>query len=274
MLEPDPEMRIYGTRACPIRMSSLPMLSRCPGFVMLRDRRFYEGEDRDSKAANTGTAVGRAVELYHRGLEMREALDQVKKEKEQGARGLALADLARVDTMADRYARDPRNPYPVVIESSLELEVKLELPPWEHDPTREPIYLVGHVDQIRRCPKTGGAFLWDVKAGRVDGLDMVYEYAWQQAAYCLASTETLGEQVLMGGIIRMQDYLKLNPGPAFYFSPWTPEQLRVMMETVRQHVAWLRAGVFHLHPGKHCSWCPAGGPHLCAENVCNVELVA
>ena len=246
------------------RISALPMTGTCPGFSVLR-----AAEDgRGSRAANTGSAVGRIIELWHRGHETDAALEEAM----QGAAREAGekwpdADLDEANSLARSYAADPRN-RGVVVADLCEREVRLVLPPAPEDPTGLPVELVGHVDQIRRV---GGVLrVWDVKAGKPGGIEMLYSYAWQIAAYALAATATLGETVLPGGIIRLRGYgPRTSPEAAavHFEAPWSHAQCNVMLATAVQEIAWLRAGLVHLRPGLHCMWCPGGGPHVCAGAI-------
>lgn len=247
------------------RVSALPTLARCPGFHVARE---VTG-DSAGAAAHTGSAVGRVIELWHRlgehGGCFEEAMRTAMSPHEVEAGTYHLADWDAVKHWALLYAQDPRN-RGVVVPELQEAEVKLTLDPDPDDPTGEPVELVGHVDQIRRTDR--GYAVWDLKAGRAQGESMVYGYALQLAAYALACTETLGETVLPGGIIRLRGYdSKRAKEPdafrVFFDTPWSLEACRALLGTVAYTVGELRRGVVRIQPGDQCRYCPGGGPGEC-----------
>ena len=233
------------------RCSSLSNLAKCPGLYALRT---LEGYDGGSSAAQSGSAVGRLIELHHKGVQWEDSLREV-----QANPAYDLADMDMVAKRAACYIADPRN-RGVVLPESLELTVKV---------TYGSLELVGHVDQIRTTPR--GLQVWDVKNGKPGGIQMLHDYAWQLAAYALACTETLGERVLPGGIIRLAGYTargKPEPQDAvvFYETPyWTLDQCRTMLDSAAHLVSMLGRGEILTIPGRHCSWCPAAGPHHCPD---------
>lgn len=261
------------------RISALPGIGQCPGFALLRDSDDMQGS---SVPADTGSMAGRIIELWHRGGEgaaaLEEAVAQAMREK---AESFSMADEDEARTHALGYAADPRNKG-VVVPEWCEAEVKLTLPCAPEDPTGQPIELVGHVDQIRRTSTPGVFRVWDTKNGKPSGIEMLYTYAWQLAAYALAATETLKRTgggpdrpvtVLPGGIIRLRAYapkrkaVESGDEGAFFEAPWSLDQCRTMLGTAVQHIAWLRSGLIHLQPGIYCQWCVGGGPHLCGDKI-------
>ena len=100
-------------------------------------------------------------------------------------------------------------------------------------------------------------------------------------AYALASTATMGEAVLPGGIIRLRGYkdVVIGPGasdeagrsPVFFETPWSLDHCRDMLVTAAYRVQAIREGRIELIPGPHCQWCPvarAGSPFPnCAERI-------
>lgn len=257
-------MTLVASAKAPARCSSLSSLTRCPGFWTLAQ--VDDGEH--GSAANTGSAVGRGVELWHAGYTLGDAVARVQAEASEK---FPFADMDATTRMIRNYTRDERNGQTAA--GHCELEVRLVLEPDPSDPTGEPIHLVGHVDQIRRGPD-GRLRVWDLKCGRPSGLELLYSYAWQLAAYSLAASATLGETVYPGGIIRGRAYDYVEGGKskgaqdpsvvhAFYEAPWSPDECRVLLGSVRYHVARLREGLVLLHPGPHCQWCPGVNPAAC-----------
>lgn len=231
--------------------------------------------DLDSKARDTGTAVGVAVELYHRGHRWA-AIERLTRAASRGGterRPFAGADLDEALRAARRYASDPRNPVEIVERESLERRVELRLEPHHTDPTGEPVYLRGHLDQLRHAG--GGVLeLWDVKhSHRVDPRDLPMSYAAQLALYVLAANATLGRPVRLGGIISTREYLRRgretdpSAARAFLPLPWRLEDCEALASLVVERVADIRAGRPRLSPGPHCGFCPSGGFPRCREKM-------
>lgn len=254
------EPRAYSPRA-----SSLEGLARCAGLHVIRAAEGLMGSDRSGAAAQTGSAVGRVVELWHRQGEIGfdEALSAARSEQ-----GYADARWDDVREMALGYCADARNRGCVVPEWQ-EIEIRAEIPPAPEDPTGEPVVLVGHPDQIRRSP-LGELRVWDLKSGMPDGQEMQHSHAWQVAAYAIAATATLGQPVLPGGLIRLRGYTTGKPpseAAAHYPMMWSLEQCSRMMEAVAYEVAQIRRGTIVPRPGAHCRWCPGKNPALCPERI-------
>lgn len=242
--------------------------------MLFRDPRFELCEDDAGEAAHTGTAVGRMIELYHAGLDLSKAIARADAEKGTGegsAHDYPLADIPQASAWVEAYAADPRNPREIIWPGSCEREVHLTLPADPDDETGEPVVLIGHIDQVRR--DRGGRWrLWDVKSGRAGGVQMLYEYAWQLMAYALACSNTFGEPILPGGVIRVRGYEGRVKKPSgtedvFFEAPWTLDDCREAMAGVAWYVGRIRAGLIPLRPGVHCMWCPAGAPHLCGPRL-------
>lgn len=260
-----------GTATQFVRISSLPMLFKCSWSWAMRDLDYFE--DIGGVAAQTGTAVGRMIELWHAGREINEAIALTNVESIDGAEGgerhpFPDYNVEESEEMFRAYAGDPRNKVDVV---GQELEVRLELPPHDWDPTGLPIILVGHIDQIRvgSTIKT----LWDVKSGRPSGPSMLNDYALQQAAYLLALNEPGSPfaPVEAGGIIRTRDYKKRDKTTqpqVFYRYDWMSlRNARSVVDAVRLKVAALRRCEVDINPGSHCGYCPAGGPFGCLDQL-------
>ena len=229
-------------------------------------------------AAHTGTAVGRAIELWHRGVEVNDALRQVKAESPGGDGRDPFLDYNEdeVQTMFRRYASDPRNDRGIhnVPVNSLEAEVDFELPPHPLNTTRQPIRITGHLDQIR-IPAGLAAQVWDVKSGKSGGDQMLADYAFQIAAYTVGAHKagTWGN-VMPGGIIRLRGYMgraaeKLAQGehPVFFRYGMQYQHAMLLMEEVSLRVALMRTGEVCAKPGRFCSFCPSGGLDFCLQRL-------
>lgn len=250
----------------PKRISALNSFSKCSGLVAART--LTPGTS--GKAADTGTAVGRGIELWHKGSDYTALLRKLREEHEEH---YPLADLAEVERVVLAYCNDLRNRPDVVLPDSLELEVTLRLDADQDDPTGEPIVLTGHVDQVRyafpdhKDREHLGLELWDVKNGRGSGEDMTRDYAFQLAAYTLALEEHYGEgEIAMGGVVRTKGYIaRGNPEPSearvFFPMPWRKSDCLSVLDTVRYLIGQIRAGAIPHTPGPHCRYCPLEFPH-------------
>lgn len=245
-----------------LRISGLTSLGCCPGFHLLQKKDYGPVH----QSALAGTLVGEAIERWHKGIALDICVGKLDEQVPKAYKAMARKCVRG-------YAADKRNQpgnteqYGEVIPELMEKEVKLELPPSPDDPIQWPIQLIGHVDQIRRA--RDGLYVWDLKTGTDGGVNLLYKHAWQLAGYALAASETLGEPVKVGGIIRGRDYAAkdaTNP-IVFYEGMWGPDQCRMMLDTVRQHIAWLHQGYVHLHPGAHCGYCPGGNPATCDKEI-------
>ena len=246
----------------PLRVSALNSLVKCPAFASLS----MVADRTGSKAADSGTAAGRVCQIWHEkgedALALSAALEQAIDEVDAHPK----ADWDDVAKWCGGYASDPRN-RGALLPGSCERRVELTLGRFS---------LVGHVDQIRRGPH-GGLTVWDIKSGKPGGRDMTFAYAWQVSAYALACTETLGEPVLPGGIIRLRSYAwntrckwdaeDLTTAPAFYAMPWDLAACREMLEGAEFLLGQLEEGIVLQHPGTHCQWCPGESPHLCGDRI-------
>jgi len=269
------------------RVSSLTSYGQCPGFAVLRAN---EPWGVSGQAAQNGSAVGRAVELWHRMGEdpnLTELLSQISHESSED---FPLYDEEQVLKWLAAYTLDPRNkgnrahcfpgdmgsiPRQGVVADWQEREVTCTLEAAPDDPTGDPIVLVGHVDQVRRTPH-GGLRVWDVKSSQAGGAQLVNEHAWQLAAYALGATQSWGEgDVLPGGIIRLRGYhtkVKHENGsqPVFWEAPWSLDQCREMMSTVSAHVSLIRQGVSLCNPGRYCGFCPGVSPSVCGDHLAQI----
>lgn len=246
-----------GTGTDRVRASSLTTLAKCGGlFVAQRE----ETEAHSRGAADTGSAAGRMIELYHSNVLPADAIQQAGRECHER---FPAADLEGAAKRALRYMRDERNPKGIA--SHCELEVDLVLPGWDGEPD---VHLRGHLDQIRER-QDGRLEVWDVKDGAPEGSKLVLDYAWQLAAYALGATEKLGRPVLPGGIIRLKGYDSERAGAdpsvcnVFFPMPWTLDQCRAQLDNAVYMIHLIRKGIVLRTPGVHCTWCRLS-PSTCA----------
>lgn len=270
----------FATPDFPLRGSALTYLFKCAG-TKVGDM-LNEDNDSGGQAAHSGTAVGRAVEIYHgTDLDFDAIMSQVQKESKDDPRPFDKADWGTVKRMFRNYTLDSRNPRSAVLPESLEEVVTLELPPHPSDKTEKPIYLTGHLDQVR--PVDGTYEIWDLKAGKPSGYEMVADYAYQQILYTTAyKAKYPDRRVVWGGIIRLRDYLAekrrvpipnydpkihgkrktrdvadpIEEAKLFYSPNYTQEHYDLILYEIRALVARIRNGDTPIKPQSGaCRFC-------------------
>lgn len=244
----------FATAEQPLRCSALPKLCRCNLSAVLS---LIDDERGSCGAADTGSAVHFAARMWHTGADRntRVAVGAMRMAIER----YPLADLDAAELQFQHYASDKRN---LDCECVLvEEEIMFSLPPSKEDPTQTPIVIRGTLDQVRKVK--GEYYLWDIKTGSPEGLEMVNEACMQLVAYQYAASQKLGMPVRRAGIIRTKDYLKKRPGPVFWEAPWEYADVMVLLSTVQRSVADVRAGRITATPSKEaCKWCVGLGSCL------------
>lgn len=262
---------IFASRDVPLRASSAPSLLKCGLQALLLHMGLLT--DRESgQAADTGTLVHLAAELWHRDP-LHDAERTWLAALGQQLERAPLANLEDARKLYERYTTLPANQegsreawqFGSVIPEYQEIEVTLEIPPHESDPTGQPVVLVGHCDQIRRdC--YGDLRIWDIKTTKTVGEAALHEYTPQLAVYTLAAAETLGEPVQPGGLILLR--AKTAPMQEALF---TADQARSILDSLAFEVARIRSSQQTPRPGQHCRWCSAGGPQNCVNYLRSIE---
>lgn len=262
------------------RGSSVVSLVKCAGLWLAR---VDDQQGSGGPAAQTGSAVGRLIQLFHEGWVPAEAWNIVEREGAQWPD----ANMEDVLTMGSAYFLDPRNgpasEYGTVEPGSCEKEVTLRVEADEIERTLglpgEPFEIVGHLDQLRRG-RDGVLRVWDLKSGKPSGDEMLQEYHLQLAVYALAATATLGELVLPGGIIRLRAYQTKGPAAdrphapgVFWETRWTTEDCEAALDNVRHEIAMLRSGRVVTRAGLHCRYCPLNPHHDCRHRLPNPHEV-
>lgn len=220
--------------------------------------KFFDDDDVSGQAADTGSAVHFAARVFHK--EGKGNLRLSVGAMRESVKQFPLADLDVAEAQFQCYATDPRNTGADFV--FVEKKITFTLAPTAEDPTQKEIVVTGTLDQLRRAPN-GVLYLWDIKTGAPQGVDMLADAAMQLAGYQYGAGQLLGEVVRGAGIIRTRDYLKtdrsrkrLNPGPVFYEAPWSHLDVEAMLDVVRQKVADVRAGRITIAPGEgNCKWC-------------------
>lgn len=256
---------MIGSASTPIRASSLDDLYSCELFWLLRHMDDYGS----STAAETGTACHRAIELWHTGRSLREALVQTSMESTEEPRPFAGYDEDTTARLVTAYTDDPRNhPREHVVAQELTVRLVLEPHPW--DKTQAPIHISGRIDQIRG---TGGLRrLWDIKTSTRTGEQILNSAAMQQAAYLVALQTSEWAPVHAGGIIRLRGYAPRKSTPpeecaVFFAYDLTIDAARALLDSIRLKVAALRAGEACISPGDWCRGCPDQSPGQCLRRI-------
>lgn len=250
-----------GTERAPIRASALYNLQMCPGFWWWRTiapMLNLGAEQDDRTAADTGSAAGRAIQLWHEeDLDVESIMGRVESEVMSGTN--AQAELARVGRVFTRYTEDPRNPRWAVERGSCEREIRMCVP---MPGGGEPLVIVGHLDQVRRA-QNGRLYVWDTKLSRKSAELLRQQYAWQLAAYAIGASEVFGEPVHPGGFIALNRYDEkryegqpVGAVPVFVEVTWDLDQARSWLDHAAYLVQALRMGALHTRPCEACTYCP------------------
>ena len=231
------------------------------------------------KSADTGTAIGLMIELWHRGDSPEKAINRVKSASEIGMgdrpKPFILADFSMCEKAFLRYCEDPRNMVDVP-EESLEKEVKLEL----KDLRGKPIYFEGHLDQAR-LDRFDTWVIWDVKFSSIfTPAELMAEKVLQLCFYTLGLLDQ-GINASIGGIIAPRQYItkigaKKRPEDikgVFTESSWTITDARKAAKLVVTEISRIRYGKEPVvRIGKHCDFCPIGDFAKCS-NVFGIKPV-
>ncbi len=260
------DLTLFGTAEYPLRCSALPMLVRCPWRAAMLALSMID--DPSGKAADTGSAAHKAVKLWHdNGQDYSAAL----KGMGEAIAEYPLADLHEAELHFRPYTKDPRNVKADIV--STETKVKFQISPAWNDPTGEPIWVKGTLDQIRR--ENGRKYVWDLKTGNPEGWDMLNDHALQLAGYTLAA----GLDVHPGGIIRSRGWRKRGvkaedaPDGVFWPALFTRADCDRMLDAVRFVVAAIRAGKPYANPGDHCGYCRAMSTETCLPRLRSLKVV-
>ncbi len=255
------------------RISSLTSLTTCPGLYSMQDAQPHLRAP--GEAADTGTAVGRMVELWEHGRSTEDAIHAMSGEAQERC---PLYNHDKAAQMFRSYASDPRNQpdgeYGNVIPESLEAEVTATL---KYPFIRDELSLIGHMDQCRALGDD--VFVWDVKTGgRYESpASYVPKYVWQLAGYAVALHQTQpkwlrGRQVYVGGIILLSQYPTTAkarvPFPRGVFQSLGIHDIascEMVLESAAWMVSYVRGGIVPIFPGAACAYCPGGSAPGCLQ---------
>ena len=261
-----------GTQGFPLRVSSLPMLVKCPARIAIQ---MIENPERTSgPAADTGTAAHFAISSYHKGMIPDAAIAAMR----SSVSAFPLADLDEAEEFARRYFRDPRNSQEAVDPEKCEVQIAFRLPPHPTDPTGKEIFFQGTSDQVRTA-SNGIAEVWDYKTGKDEGSVLVAEHLFQLAGYSRGAQETLGVTIGDSGIIRARGYFRRDratpesePPGVFFHSCLDHQQIEALLWRVRATVAAIRRGEAWFGPSAACNHCPYEGTSVCVPRAISLGL--
>jgi hypothetical protein len=242
-------------------MSALPSLVKCGWRAVLLSSDTVQ--DESGAAADTGSAGHVGVATWHNNGKDRDAA--VKALRESVAK-FPLANLDDAERFFRAYTEDPRNYTAEVV--AVEKKVEVTIAPAPQDPTQEPIYIIGTLDQIRK--EWGRLYVWDLKFSSRSVLSILHDYTFQLAGYTTAARNEY-PNVEPGGFINPKSYFKRGAKPAssgetdsvFIQVAWTFAECSKLLDAVRNRVAEIRGGHVALGPGDHCNYCPAKGIDRC-----------
>lgn len=228
----------FGTRAMPMRPSSMVKLLKCPMSVLLTY--FVQGDDGNA-ATNTGNLVHVGVETYHK----TGSAESAKEAMEAAVATFPEANRDKARKWLEAYLADPTNQSATVthVEAKVELDYK-------------GVYLCGTLDQIRQ-DENGTLVVWDLKTGTsLTPEQAVAEYQVQQACYVLAARQTFNLDVQPGGIIFAAGYDR-RYGRRFLPMGVSVSDCEQLLDEVVREVEAIRRGERHYRPtASNCAYCP------------------
>lgn len=286
----------FGGPKYPLRPSALAWLGRCPVQAVLA---MMSGDDEGGEAAQTGSLTHAAVAAFHLEPDVAKRIGAAAAAMKATAPKFPLADLNEARLYFEPYAADPRNQRAVFAaapkdyrrkdgtwlrkgQPAIEVPVSLELEPHRLDPTGLPILINGTLDQIRIVDAEEAVD--DLKTGKaLSGLEMLHDYALQQAAYVLAARASGFPNAGPGRIIRAYGYrtrgaMLPSPDGVFWHHAWDVAGAEALMARVQLMVALIRQGEIDFGPGTHCArYCPQKGLDACMplarRNLFSLPLV-
>lgn len=259
-----PLLHSFASEQRPIRVSSIPSMMRCSARSVILFANL--STDVSGEPAASGSAFHCLVEAWHNS-NFNGA--QARRVEESRRHEWPLAKASKVEDAFVGYSGDERNRIQLL---ASEIEVKFTIDPSPDDPTGDLIYLIGHLDQLRRDDR-GQPVVWDMKLSKSGGADLINSYAYQLMLYAMGATKHLGREVRVGGIIRCSTYLtaaaKKVTEPEGVFFPLTlnDEVTEHMVKDVAATVAAIRRGQVASRPGDYCGYCPVGHISRCVPLI-------
>lgn len=237
-------------------------------------------DDSPSTATHTGSLIHAGVEAFHQTLldtkSVQHGIEAALVATRDHAAEFPLHDPDDVRIVINHYVKDPRNQNAEFAtwqdKPVIELKLRAALAPHPTDPTGLPIVIQGTPDQVRT--RYGINILTDLKTGKPDEREMIYDHIYQLGAYWLL-LEANGIPIHKAEIIRTQAYRARganlpSPQGAFVEVPLTPKRVHIYMDRVRYVVAQIRQGIVEFGPTKYCNYCPFNGLANCTSDAADL----
>jgi hypothetical protein len=211
----------------------------------------FDGSFDSGEAAQTGSLVHLGIATFHIEDSETKAFAAIRKGAEEYPEGKQdkASDLFHKYMLRERADKRGR-----VIPTYIEWECAIEIPCSPLDKTQTPIYITGHVDQVREL-QGGLYYMCDHKAGYAPGEWAIKHYASQAAAYMLAVANEFKTENVKGFILRTIDLTRTN-APYWYEFKFTIPECYKILAPVQHRVAMIRNELIDSTPGKHCEYCP------------------
>lgn len=288
---------MLGDKDQPFRCSKLAELVKCSMKVHLREA--LEINDEGGAAAQNGSLTHEGVAAFHIAHGTTEERKKAAWDAIASAQAkFPLSELNEVRLFITPYMNDPRNihakfyQYPLTENEkelwktngrtdtySIERQVDFTLPPHPLDSTGKLIYVQGTYDQVRN---EGEPVKNDLKTGKKTGWEMIHDYAVQMSAYVYGCRTTIPmfSNLIRSKIIRNHGYRTRenkgeSPDGVFWAMPFNRfEQVEMILENIRLHVALWRNGEVQFGPGPHCTYCEFQGLPGCTLKWDEVQALS
>lgn len=250
---------MFATEERPLHPSGVRTLMTC-NWRSAMEHIYDHGDGESGPAADTGSAMHAAAAHMHRGFDISACIDHMSANSAKYPR----ADMNDAVAMFLGYAADPRNRVEV---RYVEQPIAFDILPSPLDPTKQPIRIIGTMDQVRVID--GKLYLWDIKTSKKDPGEILNQTLFQAASYCVGGTILAGSTVHPGGIIMPRKYGKKGYDTANVHHPfgWTFADIEQILEPVRTAVALVRMGKLHHMPSSECMWCHQRSPEVCLPKL-------
>jgi len=234
----------FASEHCPLHCSRLPEFMGCEWKSLMQHLDLFSREG--GPAAQTGTAMHKAVSDWHKHGKEEEAIASMKSLRDQ----LPLADFREASQLFRWYAAAKENQKAKVVHCECLLQGTIA----------PDVYLEGTCDQIREVE--GVWKIFDIKTSKLSGAFVRDWHTYQLAAYAYLASKCFHRLVLPGAVI-MARALEKNPDRAFFAYQLTKADVAALMSIAAARVKAVRRGQIIIAPGDHCGYCI--GTTLCVE---------
>jgi len=261
------DLRKFGTKEWPVHPSGARVLIMCPWRIVMPYLGLVPEDDSSGQAADTGSAMHKAAELFHKGASVAEAIVGMREQ----VRKYPLAVLAEAAQMFLGYSCDSRNRDANLVLCEEPLAFSIEAAP--DDPTGERIEVVATTDQVRfdgyryKC--------YDIKTSKRSPVEVMSESWYQMGLYCVGASIKLGKLVEPGGLIMPRNYkpgVDPSSAPVFYLFNYKAAWIDELVWPLRRAVADVRRGAIHHFPDPNgCKYCHQGHPDICFPKLMQLK---